>query len=81
MEEKNIGKFEQKTRDALIACGEWLGRNAEQLAKTFAGGCKDWSVEFRAGDDGMFPCIHVEVSKVDKHVIDAYLTNGGADNQ
>jgi len=65
-------RFRDDTRDALLRCADWLTENAEQLADTFAGGCKDWTVEFKAGEDGMFPRIRIEVNKMDKDVIDAY---------
>lgn len=65
-------EFQIDTRNALIECARWLSENAEQLAETFAGGCRDWSVEFSAGDQGLFPNIKVCVNKIDIRAIDAY---------
>ena len=77
--EDTTKRFRDDTRNALLGCADWLTENAEQLADTFAGGCKDWTVEFKAGEDGMFPRIRVEVNKIDKGAIGAYTHAEGAD--
>lgn len=77
--EDTTKRFRDDTRDALLRCADWLTENAEQLADTFAGGCKDWTVEFKAGEDGMFPRIRIEVNKIDKRTIGAYTHTEDAD--
>ena len=72
-------RFRDDTRNALLGCADWLTENAEQLADTFAGGCKDWTVEFKAGEDGMFPRIRVCVNKINKGIIGAYTHTEDAD--
>jgi hypothetical protein len=77
--EDTTKRFRDDTRDALLRCADWLTENAEQLADTVAGGCKDWTVECKAGDDGMFPRIRIEVNKIDKRTIGAYTHTEDAD--
>ena len=65
--------FRQQTEDGLVACGKWLERNAENLSKTFADGCRSWSVEFQWDCfDAQCPNINIMVDKIDKDIIEAY---------
>ena len=77
--EDTTKRFRDYTRDALLRCADWITENAEQLADTFAGGCKDWTVEFKAGEDGMFPRIRVCVNKINEGIIGAYTHTEDAD--
>ena len=75
--------FRNATEDVLIRCSEWLAKNASDLADRFAGGCRKWSVGFGAGEDGLFPDVHVSVNKYDYDVISPYiriLDNGMPDD-
>ncbi len=65
--------FEKRTLAALKACAKWLDENAEHLAHEFSEGCREWSVEFSAGVDGMFPEIDVSVTKFDRGILDAVM--------
>ena len=51
--------FKDKTKAAIEACGKYLLDNADELASEFAGGCKEWSITFSAGGDGMFPFVNI----------------------
>lgn len=51
--------FRDKTKDAMLRCAKWIEDNAEEMADWVSPGCKEWSLEFRAGEDGMFPDIEV----------------------
>ena len=65
-------KFESDTKEALLKCAKWLEENAESLASDFNGGCKSWSVEFGAGDDGIFDYAMVTTSSRKAEVIGGY---------
>ncbi len=65
--------FEAQTAAGLKQCAKWLEENAGHLAHEFSGGCRDWSVEFKAGKDGYFPEVRVSVCKIDRDVLDAYF--------
>lgn len=67
--------FEVDTAETLKRCAKWLERHSDELAASFAEGCRSWSVEFSAGVDGMFDHadIRVGVSKADRDVIRPYF--------
>jgi len=65
-------KFEIDTKEALVKCAKWLEKNAESLASDFNGGCKSWSVEFSAGDDGIFDYARVITSSRKAELIGGY---------
>lgn len=67
-----LNPFEDDTREALRRSAKWLDEHADELASQFAGGCRDWSVEFTSGQEGIFPDVRVSVCKVDMDVIEAY---------
>ena len=47
-------KFRQVTKKNIESCADWLRSNAEDLAGRFAGGCINWSIEFKSdATDGM----------------------------
>lgn len=68
----DMNPFEEDTRQALLLSAKWLAENSASLAKSFAGGCRDWSIEFTSGQEGIFPDVRVSVCKVDRDVIEAY---------
>jgi len=72
MAEYDCNRFRDKVENGLHACAKWLDNHAQELADTFAGGCKDWSIKFQAGEDGIFPNIRIYVNKVDNDIIDAF---------
>ncbi len=67
--------FNADTEASLRACARWLDENASRLAGEFVGGCLRWSVEFSAGDDGMFPEIDISVRKIDRDMIDFIMSS------
>jgi hypothetical protein len=67
--------FQQQTITALDRCADYLRDNAEDIAKRFSDeshGCKEWSIEFHAGEDGMFPWVEVRESVKTVGIIEAY---------
>ena len=53
-EKESTTKFRQVTEKNILSCADWLRANAEDLASRFAGGCLDWSIEFKSdATDGM----------------------------
>lgn len=47
-------KFRQVIKKNIESCADWLRSNAEDLANRFAGGCINWSIEFKSdATDGM----------------------------
>lgn len=72
MAEYDCKDFRDQVESGLRACAKWLDNHAQELAGTFAGGCKNWSVEFAAGEDGIFPNIRIYVNKIDDDIIDAF---------
>lgn len=72
-EEKEM--FQRQTITALNRCADYLRDNAEDIAKRFSDeshGCKEWSIEFHAGEDGMFPWVEVRESVKTVGIIEAY---------
>lgn len=67
--------FQQQTITALSKCADYLRDNAEDIAKRFSDeshGCKEWSIEFRAGENGMFPCVEIRESVKTMGILEAY---------
>lgn len=62
--------FRDNTKEALLKCAKWIEDNADELADWASPGCKEWSIEFRAGDDGMFPWVEVYRSCRQVDVVD-----------
>lgn len=57
--------FVTDTQRTLEGCGRWLIEHSGDLAEQFiCGGCKDWSVRFSAGVDGMFSDVKIEADKL-----------------
>jgi hypothetical protein len=46
--EERTTQFRQVTEKNILKCADWMRRNAEDLAYRFAGGCENWSIEFRS---------------------------------
>lgn len=63
--------FVDQTKATFEACGRWLMDNSKELAERVNNGCKDWSVTFSAGEDGLFPHVHVTSTNVDIPAITA----------
>ena len=73
--------FEVETQKSLEGCGRWLIEHSGDLAEQFiCGGCRDWSVRFSAGEDGLFPNVKIEANKlVVTHEYGFPKRDGGAD--
>ena len=70
--------FETKTANGLVACARWLEDNACDLARTFAEGCQQWSIEFVYScydECPSCPKIHINIDKIDHGIIDAYTSH------
>jgi hypothetical protein len=64
MQEKQ-GTFLTDTQKSLESCGKWLIENAGNLAEQLiCDGCRDWSINFSAGEDGLFSFVNIEVDKL-----------------
>ena len=69
--------FQKQTVTALNRCADYLRDNAEDIAKRFSDeshGCKEWSIEFRAGEDGYFPWVEIRESVKTVGIIEAYCS-------
>ncbi len=69
--------FQRQTITALNRCADYLRDNAEDLARRFSDethGCKEWSIGFRAGEDGIFPWIEVHETVRTAGIINAYCS-------
>jgi hypothetical protein len=67
--------FKKQTEDALGRCAAYLEANKGRLADQLcAMPSKEWSIEFRAGDDGTFPWIEVRTRQQNVDTIDAYMS-------
>ncbi len=73
-------EFVRQTSDALDKCAAYITENKDDLLRQISGGdfgCKSWSLEFRAGEDGSFPWVEVRL-KCDKvDVLRAYRHSAG----
>ena len=70
--ESQRDEFEDATRSALLRCSEWLKERSDDLAKSFASGCRNWSITFSAGSKGLFPHVDISVSQIDRDMMKAY---------
>ena len=71
--------FEEKTRDALVECSNWLLDNADQIAAAIKEGCTHWEVSFdwdNVSDtaNGGVPQIHVRIDRLDRKIINTFLS-------
>jgi len=69
--------FKKQTEDALGMCATYLEANKGRLADQLcAMPSKGWSIEFRAGDDGIFPYVEVLLRQQNVDMINAYMSAG-----
>lgn len=74
MDEDSTEVFRRKTVTAIGRCADYLRDHADELADSFAEGCKSWSITFSAGIDGYFPWVEVHTSAEHVDAIEAYET-------
>lgn len=68
--------FRDRTEAAIDECGNWLKKNASDLADVFSGGCQNWSIEFSwdtMTDSGGVPEIDIRARKIDRDIIHAAI--------
>lgn len=68
--------FRDRAEAAIDECGNWLKKNASDLADVFSDGCQNWSIEFSwdtMTDSCGVPEIDIRAHKIDKDIIHAAI--------